>query len=55
VIGDSGAPLDEREPALLEKEFENYKKYLPVVSLQSIKEQGFSVIDGDGDLVTPPG
>lgn len=53
VIGDSGAPLDEREPALLEKEFENYKKYLPVVSLQSIKEEGFSVIDGDGDLVTP--
>ena len=53
VIGDSGAPLDEREPALLEKEFENYKKYLPGVSLQSIKEQGFSVIDGDGDLVTP--
>ena len=53
VIGDSGAPLDEREPALLEKEFENYKRYLPGVSLQSIKEQGFSVIDGDGDLVTP--
>ena len=53
VIGDSGAPLDEHEPALLEKEFENYKKYLSGVSLQSVKEQGFSVIDVDGDLVTP--
>lgn len=53
VIGDSGAPLDAREPALLEKEFENYKKYLPGVSLQTIKDQGFSVIDADGDLVTP--
>lgn len=53
VIGDSGAPLDVREPAFLETEYENYKKYLPEVSLQAIKNQGFSVTDKDGDLVTP--
>ena len=53
VIGDSGAPLENEEPALLKKEFEKYKKYLSGESIETIDSQGFSVIDIDGDLVTP--
>lgn len=53
VIGDSGAPLESGEPALLKKEFKNYKKYLSGESVKTIDTQGFSVIDIDGDIVTP--
>lgn len=53
VIGDSGAPLEERECSLLESEKGKIFKYLRSEGILSIKEQGPFVRDTDGDLVTP--
>ena len=53
VEGDSGAPLTEEEAAMIEKEYPNFEKYLPEHHKTEIKKQGFSLIDSDGDLVTP--
>jgi len=53
IEGDSGAPLTEEEAAMIEKEYPNFEKYLPEHHKTEIKKQGFSLIDSDGDLVTP--
>lgn len=53
IVGDSGAPLLKNEAALLEEEFPKYAKHIPEKGLKAIEEQGFSIVDGDGDLVTP--
>lgn len=53
IEGDSGAPLTDEEAALIEKEFFNFEKYLPEHHKEEVKKQGFSMIDSDGDLVTP--
>lgn len=53
VEGDSGAPLTEEEANIIENDFPAYKSYLPKKHIREIKKQGFSVIDSDGDLVTP--
>ena len=53
IIGDSGAPLLEKECTALEHQFPKYKPFLSSQGLQSIEKQGFSVIDIDGDTVTP--
>jgi len=53
VIGDSGAPLEEKECSLLESEKGKIFKYLRPEGILSIKEQGPFVRDTDGDLVTP--
>ncbi len=52
-MGDSGAPLTAEEADLLAEEFPKYRKHIPAAGLRSIENQGFSIIDGDGDLVTP--
>ncbi len=51
--GDSGAPLTKEEAEIIKKEYPNFRDYLPGKHKHEIEKQGFSVIDSDGDLVTP--
>ena len=53
VEGDSGAPLTDEEAALIEKEYLKFEEYLPEKHKKEIRNKGFSLIDSDGDLVTP--
>jgi len=53
VLGDSGAPLDTGEATILKKEYKNYKPYMKPDGVRAVEEQGFSVIDSDGDVCTP--
>ena len=53
VEGDSGAPLMTEEAKTIEKEYPKFQKYLSGKHQKEIEKQGFSVIDSDGDLVTP--
>ncbi len=53
IIGDSGAPLDETEPELIERNYENFSKYMSEEGRQEIIKNGFHVVDRDGDKVTP--
>lgn len=53
IEGDSGAPLTKEEAQIIETEFPAYADYLPGKHKHEIEKQGFSVIDSDGDLVTP--
>lgn len=53
VEGDSGAPLTEDEAKLIEKDYKAFEGYLPQKHKNEIAKQGFSVVDSDGDLVTP--
>lgn len=51
--GDSGAPLTPEEAETIKNEFLAFENYLPEHHKQEIQNQGFSMIDEDGDLVTP--
>ena len=51
--GDSGAPLTKEEAEIIEREYPNFSEFLPGKHKHEIEKQGFSVIDSDGDLVTP--
>lgn len=53
VIGDSGAPLLEKEIKELKEGFLRYKVYMSESGVKCIEERGFSVVDADGDIVTP--
>ncbi len=53
IEGDSGAPLTEDEALVIEENFKHYRKYLPEEHLKEIERTGYSVVDSDGDLVTP--
>jgi hypothetical protein len=53
VEGESGAPLDDDEVILLDRIFPSLKPYLREEGIKAIEEQGTSVIDSDGDNVTP--
>lgn len=53
VEGDSGAPLESDEAAVLESEYANYSSYMTARGRQAVQEQGFAVVDEDGDLTTP--
>lgn len=53
IEGDSGAPLTKEEAQIIEAEFPAYADFLPGKHKHEIGKQGFSVIDSDGDLVTP--
>ncbi len=53
IEGDSGAPLTREEAEKIAEEYPKFKDYLSEINQNEIKEQGFSVIDKDGDLVTP--
>jgi hypothetical protein len=53
VEGDSGAPLDEDELAVLDTIYEQVAPYLREEGKRSIEKQGKYVTDVDGDYVTP--
>ncbi|PIE88792.1 MAG: hypothetical protein CSA04_00005, partial [Bacteroidetes bacterium] len=53
IEGDSGAPLTKKEVRLIKKFYHTFKKYLPNHHQEEVTKQGFSIIDEDGDLVTP--
>jgi hypothetical protein len=53
VLGDSGAPLEEAEKAVLQDEYDNFVSYMQLAGRKAIEQQGYAVIDADGDLVTP--
>ncbi len=53
VHGDSGAPLEKEEAAQLEHLYDKYKSFMQEEGRRAVEEQGTSVIDSDGDLVTP--
>jgi len=53
VEGDAGAPLELREVNILEETYEKVKPYMRKSGVESIEENGFYVIDGDGDYTTP--
>ncbi|MDD4109522.1 MAG: DUF3109 family protein [Prolixibacteraceae bacterium] len=53
IEGVSGAPLSAGEAEIIENEFPHFAEFLPEKNRLAIHEQGFSIIDSDGDLVTP--
>lgn len=53
IEGDSGAPLTDEEAETIERDYFVFKEHLPEKHIKEIEKQGFSVIDSDGDLVTP--
>ena len=53
VEGDSGAPLEKNEVREIEKYYESIKPLMKPEGVRAVEEQGFAVVDQDGDLVTP--
>jgi hypothetical protein len=53
VEGESGAPLDEEELAVLDDIYDKVKPYLTKAGVAAIKKYGKYLIDSDGDWVTP--
>ena len=53
VEGDSGAPLEHAEKAILEEIYPKIKHLLAPRGIEAIEAFGTSVVDGDGDLTTP--
>ncbi len=53
VEGNSGAPLEIEEVEQLEREWESYRPYMPEAGVKAIEQQGFMVVDEDGDYTTP--
>ncbi len=53
VEGDSGAPLAPGEAEAIERDYDQFSGFLPENHRQEIASQGYSVIDMEGDRVTP--
>ncbi|MFB0973675.1 MAG: DUF3109 family protein [Bacteroidales bacterium] len=53
IIGDSGAPLEEDECGLLERDYPKYSPFMTSEGCSAAECCGFFEIDGDGDIVTP--
>lgn len=53
IEGDSGAPLEEEEGALLQEHYPAIAPFMKAEGLQAVAGQGYAVVDSDGDLVTP--
>jgi hypothetical protein len=53
VDGDAGAPLNDDELRVLSEIFDEVKPYMRQEGIDAIKEQGFYVVDSDGDNTTP--
>ncbi|MDY3339123.1 DUF3109 family protein [Riemerella anatipestifer] len=53
IEGDAGAPLEQSEVNILEDIYPKIKSYLRPEGIKAIEEQGTSVEDFEGDLVTP--
>ncbi len=53
VEGDAGAPLEDDELEVLETIYDEVKPYMRSEGIEAINENGFFVVDTDGDFVTP--
>jgi len=53
VEGDSGAPLTQEEGMIIEKIYPDFEPYITEEGKKVVAEKGTSMIDSDGDLVTP--
>jgi hypothetical protein len=53
VEGNAGAPLEADEIDVLEEEFDHYKPFMKPSGVEAVRQQGFFVVDADGDLTTP--
>lgn len=53
VEGNAGAPLEMEEVDLLDEEFSNFRPYMTEKGVRVVEEQGFMVIDEEGDYTTP--
>lgn len=53
VEGNAGAPLEMEEVDLIEEEWENFRPYMTPEGIAAIEQQGFMVVDADGDYTTP--
>ncbi|MDA3866871.1 MAG: DUF3109 family protein [Salinivirgaceae bacterium] len=53
VVGESGAPLEENEKELIADTYPLVREYMHPEGIQAVEEQGWYVIDDDGDTVTP--
>jgi hypothetical protein len=53
VLGDSGAPLEKKEKKILQREYPHFVAYMKPEGRKAVEQQGHTVIDPDGDLVTP--
>lgn len=53
IVGDSGAPLEEEEADILEREYPGYCELMSQQGRARVDEIGFFEIDRDGDMVTP--
>ncbi|MBL0046591.1 MAG: DUF3109 family protein [Bacteroidetes bacterium] len=53
VAGDSGAPLEKEEAEILAKIYPTVKPFMNAEGIAEIEKMGVSLIDSDGDLVTP--
>lgn len=53
VEGNAGAPLEEDEPEILEREYHAYSAFMTRRGREAVARQGFAVVDTDGDLTTP--
>jgi hypothetical protein len=53
VYGDAGAPLEEQETDLLERNLETIKSFMRPEGIRAVREQGCWVVDRDGESVTP--
>jgi hypothetical protein len=53
VHGDSGAPLEKTEVKILEDLFPLIRPFMRKEGIEAIEKQGTSLVDNDGDEVTP--
>jgi len=53
IIGDSGAPLEDRETELLERDYDAFKGLMREQGREAVAKKGFFEVDRDGDIVTP--
>lgn len=53
VEGNAGAPLEIEEVATLEAEYPHYKPFMTPAGIAAVEQQGFMVVDDEGDWTTP--
>ena len=53
IVGDCGAPLEENEIELLERDYPRYSPLMSEAGRQAAESKGFFEIDFEGDIVTP--
>ena len=53
IEGDSGAPMEEDEPGLIERDYPKFSALMSEKGRLAAESSGFFEIDRDGDMVTP--